>query len=276
MSVDRLYEAAPPPRVARLGLIESLRRHFLVALLPVVVFAAAAVALGLHRSPTYTSEARVNVGGLNLTQQTLPGYTTAVQQLAVAYARSIDAAGIVTPVARQVGETPAQVAGSLSATPVQGSPVITIQATGASAAQAQRIADLGTDGLIAYALTLNRGDDVAGSLLGRYEQASTGFRKAEAALGNAKGARARNVAETRVDTARLKMQTLGYLYQQSQVGQANGQLVQKLAPADPATSDRRKVLKDYLAAALIAGLLAGAGLAVARGNAVARRRLGAR
>jgi hypothetical protein len=276
MSVERLFEATPQPRVARLGLFESLRRHFLVALLPVLLFVGVALVVGLQRSPEYTSEARVNVGGLNLTQQTLPGYTTAVQQLAVAYARSIDAAGIVTPVARKVGKTPGEIAASLSATPVQGSPVITIEATGSSAAEAQRIAGLGTDELIDYALTLNRGDDVAGSLLHRYERASKDFRRAEAALAKANGAGAKNIAETRVDTARLKMQTVGYLYQQSQVGQANGQLVQKLAPANPATSDRNKVLKDYIAAALIAGLLAGTGLAVLRANAVARRRLGAR
>jgi hypothetical protein len=276
MAVERLFEATPPPRVPRLGLLESIRRHFVVAVMPVLLFAAAAVALGLQRSPEYTSEARVNVGGLNLTQQTLPGYTTAVQQLSVAYARSIDATGIVTPVARKVGLTPAEVADSLSATPVQGSPVITIQATGSSADEAQRIADLGTNQLIAYALTLNRGDDVAGSLLRRYQKASQDFRKAEVAAAKANSAGAKNLAGTRVDTARLKMQTVGYLYQQSQVGQANGQLVQKLAPANPATSDRNKVLKDYLAAALIAGILFGAGLAVARANAVARRRLGAR
>jgi uncharacterized protein involved in exopolysaccharide biosynthesis len=72
------------------------------------------------------------------------------------------------------------------------------------------------------------------------------------------------------------MQTAGFLYQQSQAGQATTNIVQKLTPGGRATSDRDAMLKDLIAGALIAGLLIGVGLAVARENALARRRTAAR
>jgi uncharacterized protein involved in exopolysaccharide biosynthesis len=83
-------------------------------------------------------------------------------------------------------------------------------------------------------------------------------------------------AKAREDIARLKAQTAGALYQQSVAGQATMNLVQKLAPAAPATSDRNSVLQQFLAGGLIAGLLIGVGLAVLRTNRLTARRLGER
>jgi len=254
--------------------LESLRRHVLITLLPVVLLVSAAVAVGLERTPEYTSEARLNVGGLNLTQQSIEGYTTAVQQLAVAYARSIEATGVVTPVAKELGLSSSEVVGAISATPIQGSPVISIRATAERPESAVRLADAAADSLVTYAITLNSGRQISGQLLDRFAAASREFRTAQNALDRAEArGRPREKLQTRVDTARLKMQAVGFLYQQSQAGQATTQLVQKLTPAGPAKSDREKVLKDLVAGALVAGLLIGVGLAVARANALARRRV---
>jgi uncharacterized protein involved in exopolysaccharide biosynthesis len=265
--------AGEPPPLGRLGVLESLRRQWYFALLPVLLFVGAAVAIGMTREPEYESEARLNVGGLNLTRQSIEGYTAAVTQLAVAYARSVDAERIVKRVGRETGLRPPDVSERVSATPIQGSSVIRVFATGPSADEAQRVADATADELVDYAIDLNSGRSTSERLLERFTAASRKLRRARAAQANARP-RDRQRFETRVDIAKLQKDTAGFLYSQSQAGQATTELVQKLAPAAPATSDRADVLKDLVAGGLIAGLLVGVGLAVARANAIARRRLG--
>ena len=266
-----------PPQLGRLTVWDSLRRHFAIALVPVVLLVAVAVAFALTQPAEYESEARLNVGGLNLNQQSIQGYTHAVGQLSVAYARSIDATGVARPVAQDLGLSERQVVDAVSATPIQGSPVISVRATADNAGEAERLADRAADSLVDYAVTLNSGEDLSDDLLDRFIAASAKYRKARLALDRApKRGRRREQLETRVDTTKLQMDTVRYLYGQSQAGQSTLNIVQKLAPAAAAKSDRRKKLEDYTVAALIAGLLIGVGLAVARANAVARRRLGER
>ncbi len=266
-------ERHDPPEPPQLGVLDALRRHLPIALLPLVLVGCAAVALAFARTPVYTSEARLNVGGLNLTQQSIEGYTAAVQQLAVAYSRSVDATGVVTPVAREVGLSPREVVDRVSATPIPGSSVIAIEATAGDARDAEQTADATANSLVRYAISLNSGRSTSEKLLVRYRNASRRLQQARADLDRVPPTR-RQGLETRVDIARLQRDTAGFLYTQSQAGQAATELVQKLAPAADAESDRRKVLGNYLAAAAVAGILIGVGLAVARGNALARRRLG--
>src|SRR3954469_3753016 len=116
------YPSAPQQPAPPLGVLQAILRSLPLVILPVILLVGGAVAYGLYRSPTYTSEARLNVGGLNLTTQTLAGYTTAVQQLAVAYSRAIDARPVVAPVAKKLRLPVADVADRISATPIQGSP----------------------------------------------------------------------------------------------------------------------------------------------------------
>jgi hypothetical protein len=264
-----------PPSPPRFTVLDSLRRQLPIALLPVVVLVAVAVAISYARTPTYTSEARLNVGGLNLTQQSIQGYTAAVTQLAVAYARAIHATGVVTPVARRLKLPPDQVVGHLDAVPIQGSSVIRILATGDSPGEAQRLADRAADSLVAYAIDLNSGRSASGRILDRFKRAARDWRKAVSAAGSTPAnSSAQRRAQDRIDSAKLERDTAGFLYTQSQAGQAATELVQKLAPAEKATSDRANLLQTLVAAAAIAGILIGIGLAVMRANAVARRRLG--
>jgi uncharacterized protein involved in exopolysaccharide biosynthesis len=252
-----------------------IRRNAGIVIAPVIVLLVVAAAAGLIRKPTYTSEARLNVGGLSLTQETIPGYTTAVQYLAIAYARAIDANSVVSPVARHLNLSPSSIVSQVSATPIQGSPVVNVNATAKDPGQAVRLADAISDSLTQYAVNLNSGNIAAQRLLARYRRASRALTSASQALQAAPphSAQAR-AAQNQVNLDRLQLQTVGGLYQQSQAGQANENLVQKLAPAGPATSDRASVLQQYLGAALLAGLLIGVGLAIERTSRLQRRRLG--
>lgn len=281
MAVEDITAPDYPPRgqppFGSMPVFQSLRRHFPLVLLPVVLLVGAAVAIGLERDPEYESEARLNVGGLTLTQQSLEGYTTAVQTLAVAYARTIDATDVVEPVAAETGVPPGEVVDRVSATPIPGSAVIRVIATGEDAGETVRLADAAAESLVDYAVELNSGDQQSAAILKRFIAASRDFRRDAQTLDRARRRnRDTRALETRVDIARLKMQVAGVIYQNSQSGQATTGLVQKLAPASRATSDRDEMLRTLVAGAAVGGLLIGIGLAVWRGNSLARRRLGHR
>jgi hypothetical protein len=180
-------------------------------------------------------------------------------------------------VAEQEGLTPEEVASRLSATPIQGSPVIRVRATADSAAAAMRLSDSASDSLVEYAFDLNSGVDQSRPLLRRYIAASRDYRRASLKAARLKLSDPRRRRfQVQADIARLKQTVAGVLYQQSLSGQATVNLVQKLAPAAPATNDRDDKLQQFIGGAVIAGLLLGIGLAVWRTNRVTARRLGGR
>jgi hypothetical protein len=275
LTVSRREPAPAPQSQHRLPVLDALRRHWIIALLPVVVLVGAAIAYGLEREPEYESEARLNVGGLNLTQQSVEGYTVAVQQLAVAYSRAIHATGVVAATSRATGLPPTEVVDRVDATPIPGSSVIRVITTGGSAGQTRQLADASSAALVDYAIKLNSGRVASRRILDRFRRASLKLSEEQAKLRRTRRERARREQRTRVDIARLNRDTAAFLYGQSQNGQAFTELVQQLAPAEPSKSDRDDVTKEFAAGAAIAGLLIGIGLALMRANALARRRLGA-
>jgi capsular polysaccharide biosynthesis protein len=256
--------------------LQAVRRHIALVLVPILVFVGAAVAYAQARTPVYSSDAQLNVGGVNLTVQSIPGYAVAVTQLAVAYSRAADATPVVRVVARRTRMKPDAVVQSVSVTPVERSPVIRVDARAKTATKAERLANAEADVLASYARTLNRTNPDTKRLLRRYVADSSRVSKATAALGNAKTSDDRDRARTRLAVARLEQQTDQFLYQQSKAGDATTSLVRKLAAASPAQSDRASVMQRAILAALLAGLLVGVGLAIARSESEMRRRLSLR
>jgi hypothetical protein len=255
----------------RLTVVQAVQRNLLLAITPVIVLVVAAAAIATVRQPTYSSDAQLNVGGVNLTTQSIPGYAVAVAQLAVAYARSLNAVPIVSDVARRTGMSRLDVIQNISATPVEQTPVVRIRATASSPQQAQRMADATGDALVAYARSLNSKNPDTPRLLKRFIADSKELRAATKAL-----SQGQKGADTRADVASLQKTTDALLYQQSKAGDSATSLVQKLAPASIAKSDRSSVLQQLLLAAVIAGALIGIGLALARAHSQTRRRLAPR
>jgi capsular polysaccharide biosynthesis protein len=271
------YPSAPQQPAPRLGILQAILRSLPLVILPVLLLVGGAVAYGLTREPTYTSEARLNVGGLSLTTETIPGYTTAVQQLAVSYSRAKDAPQVIIPVARRFDLRPLDVAKRSSATPIQGSPVIRVRATSKDPQEARRLSNAIANSIVNYAIDLNKGSAESKRLFDDFKAATKEMQDAGARAQREKPGTKRYKAEkTQEDIARLRAQTAAGLYQRSVSGQATLNLVQLLAPAAPATSDRDSVLQQFIAGGLIAGLLIGVGLAVLRANRLTSRRLGAR
>ena len=122
----------PPGRPATAGLLEAARRHRTIVLAAVVLALAVATALGIAYKPTYTASTQLNVGRLDVSTQAIPGYAQAIQNLAVSYARLVNATGVVVPVAAQLHMSPGAVRNSVSASPVALSPLITVSATSPS------------------------------------------------------------------------------------------------------------------------------------------------
>jgi hypothetical protein len=117
--------------------------------------------------------------------------------------------------------------------------------------------------LVRYASRLNSGV-TASTLLRRYVQASRALHVASVNLQRTRpGSAYQRAAQTKVDLARLQMRTAGGLYQQSQVGQSSPRLLQILAPASPAVSDRLPVIEEFAFGGFLGGSLIGMGLAVA-------------
>jgi hypothetical protein len=274
MAGETLERTHATPRAApRLTILQAVQRNPPLVALPVLALVVIALVVGLLRPANYDSDTQLNVGGVNLTVQSIPGYSVAVAQLAVAYSRAIDATSVVDQVSHATG-LPTDVAiDRISATPVEGSPVIRIDAKGSSPQAAEQLANAAANALVKYAGHLNRSNPDTPRLLHQYEADSNRLRAATSALDQARDPSARKSAQTRVDLARLQQGTDAILYQQSQLGGATTSFVQQLAPAMPATSDRSSVLQRLVAAAIVAGLLIGVGLAVARANRLARRRI---
>lgn len=260
----------------RVGIWDAMRRHRLLAALPVLILLPVAVALGLERSPRYTAEARLIVGRLSITNPGLSGYVTATQSLASAYSRALTASEVTEPVARALNMSPQEVSSRLAGSPIQQSPVFRVIATGRSPAQAVGLANDASSALITYVGKLNRENPDGPRLLAQYTRATRAFDRAtlqqqaaharflrapnrvnEGAFGAASSARA---------SAQLEMTTVGTLYESSESGQAISSLVGTLNTAAGASSDRNSVLELLAALAVAVGLAIGAALAAARAN----------
>jgi hypothetical protein len=262
-SYEPLYPPASyapsPPRGPVLG---SALRYWYLVLLPMLALAGAAVAIGLQRSPTYKAETRLNVGGFNISAQSLPGFAGGAYLLSNAYSRAAYADSVLDPVAKKSGRTKAQIASAITASPVKDSPIIRVEAEANSAGLAVLIANLTAKNLQRHAVELARSNPDSRRLFKDFKRASHGYREAVLRWQRAhRRHRGEDSADTNLELARLRKNSTASLYQTSLGGQATTNAVQILSPARGATSDRRAVLERLLAAGLLGGFAIGVGLA---------------
>lgn len=269
-----------PPPGEPIGPIGALLRHPWLALLVVLACTGAGVAAGLQRTPSYSTQAQLNLGGTDVQSQALPGYVSAVQSLAGSYSRAIDSAAVVEPVAERVGLEPGVVRARISASPIPDSSVIQVGAVAPSEREAVRLANGASDSLIAYVRDLGGAPSSGRSLLRDYRDAelevSTGERKRERLsrrYDNSPSAElAASLRDTEADLAadRLRARTLAKQYQTGLETQPSKNFIRVLTPAGAATSDRLSQLKLLGFSGLVAGLVLAAALTMAVAN---RRRL---
>jgi hypothetical protein len=249
--VNGAPSAARPPSP-----LQAIARHPFLTLLPILLMVAGAVAFGLERKPIFTSEARVGVGELSPSAQTVAGIVEANQQLASAFSRAIDAQRVLTPVARELDVTTAEVERRLDATPVPESPVLVVSGAGPSKAEAVALTQVGMSALVRYIRALGDTDAEAERLLRELTEARREVERLRAET-------LEPAASPELEAAELRAQSLRAQYLDTT--QSPGATpITVLNPAESATNDRRKVLQLAIVVAVLGGIAVGAALATLR------------
>lgn len=280
------YDAPQPPEPARASsalapelprppadLGGAMRRYWPLVLLPALLLGSLALFVSANRSPTYTAEARLIVGGLDVSTRSVPGFAEASESLAQTYSRSVTADAVVRPVARRLGISPGEARSRLAGTGLPDSAVLRVQATGPDAKSAVRLANAGARGLIAYVDRLRPETDQTDTLLRDYKQAALSLSRAETRLellrplvlggGGEDIRRQFEEATVDVDTARLRMRTIGDLYSLRRQTSQETDLLSVLNLASGASSDRSSSAQRLLFVGGAAGLAIGLALAAA-------------
>lgn len=281
---DEDYGPAPddPRFMPRLGVFAAMRRHWIVFLMPVLLFVGGGVAYGLLRTPTYTASAQLTVGSLDLSQPgALSGYASATQSLASNYSREIYAQDVRQGIERRAGARALQ-GSSVTATPIPSSPVFRVDATGPASASTIRLANIASTELRRYVTRqASSYGPAAAALLRQYRTVERDLSAASQTLSDAKNsykaantaanAQAVTRAQARFQAAKLRSSALSVAYQRTVQSQSAAQSVRILSRATSATSDRLSRLEIAAFAGLLLGGLLGAALATLRANGAVRR-----
>ena len=281
LDVPSLDEVTVPP----VSVSSAVARHWLVALLPVVILVGFAVAAAGAREANYTAQSRLAVGRLDAGSPAgLSGFTSASQSLAQTYSRSVGSDQIVGSVARELRLRPAEVRASLTGSPVPQTPVFRIQAEAEDARTAVAIARNASDALVREAESQSRSNPQSDRLLRRYRAA---VQDAESSRTEAEALKraiedddtaANRAALTRARSsfaeASARADGLKESYGASLQSAGSVAVVQIIQQATGATSDRQRVLQLLLFAAVALGAIVGVALAVLRERRQTRRLLG--
>jgi capsular polysaccharide biosynthesis protein len=256
------------PHVA--GPLEAFLRHPFTTLLPLLLLVAGAVFLGVQRDPEYTAQARIAVGTTDVSPVLLEEVVAGNQSLAASYARAIATSPVITAAAREIGIAPTDAADRLDATPVPGSTLIQVEATGLSEAAAVALANAGASELIDYVKRLNRTNETA-ELFRNYRRAQAAARRAERRTQELLHSERRDSpvttrARIKQDIAALKASDLANRYRAASQSASNASRLTLIAPAATADSDARDVFEQLLLVGAVGGLVLGIALALLRAN----------
>jgi hypothetical protein len=149
-----------------------------------------------------------------------------------------------------------------------GAPVVRLTAEGPSRRAAIDLARAASNETVAQVSTLTNRTNEANQLLTSFKAAAAKAQAADARLARlrARGASQKTIldAQTASETAKLGVQTLASLYGQARANSGGAAQAHVVNAAVTATSDRGQVLQQLILLGVVAGLVAGAGLAVLR------------
>jgi capsular polysaccharide biosynthesis protein len=274
---------SPAPTVLpRIGVLESVRRHKLLAALPLIVLLLAALLYGFATSPTYTAEAYQSIGRLDVNEPgTLAGFQEATETLAITYARGIYAPSVVAEVSDKSGLSPDEVRSRMTAYTVPESAVFAVAAQGSSEDDAIELTVQGSEALQRYIRTLNAENPNSVRLFREFRLQTA---KIARLRGDYEALRQQfgpnpsesertqlNRLQTRISAAELERAVAQQNYADSQAGQSAINVVQTLALPETADNDRYERLQLALFIAVSAGILLGLALATYRANRDIRR-----
>jgi uncharacterized protein involved in exopolysaccharide biosynthesis len=269
--VTNVQPSIATPRIDMLG---AVRRHWLVAVIPIVLFIAAAGVLGAKRPVRYTTTANLSVGHVYVSNPVgIPTIIEATQSLAAVYSRAISAGEVTRDTRRRLDREHAlPISGSLSATPIPQSPLIKVSAEASTQQGAVALANAGAAALAAYINRQVRDNSATATISARYLKASLAYRQSLETSRRAsrqygknptpanKAARDRALAAT--DTAQLRRAALSASYQSVVQGGTSSVGVDIFSSASTPSSDRSRTLQLLVFVGLLGGLAAGIALAL--------------
>ena len=264
-------------RPLRLNVGITLRRHWPTVLATIAIFFAAALLLGIKRTPEYTATAELSVGHAYVDSPAgIPGVIEATKALASVYSRTARSSAVRDGAARRLQAQGVSETGEITATPIPDSPLIKVNGVADSEGDAVALANAGADALAAQ---VNR--EVAASrtekaTVKRFELASREWRRTLDARARATGTYRGDPTPTNrivldrassaVEVAELRRDTIREQYVASGLSNSSAPTLETFSPAYSATSDRATTLQILLFIALIGGGAAGVALALLRGQ----------
>jgi capsular polysaccharide biosynthesis protein len=274
---------SPAPRtLPRIGVLESVRRHKLLAALPLIVLVAIALLYGVLTTPSYTAESYQSIGRLDVNEPgTLSGFQEATETLAVTYARGIYAPSVVNAVSKRSGLSPDEVRDRISAYTVPESAVFVVAAEESSEDDAIALSIESSRALQRYIRTLNAENPNSVRLFRQFRAESAKaarLREEYTQLAQRFGStrspaeqRQLSALEASLAAAQLERTVASENYQDSQESLSAINVVQTLALPDTADNNRWERLQLALFIAVAAGILLGLALATYRANRDVRR-----
>jgi hypothetical protein len=276
------HEAEPPPGLfettpRRPTVGDAMRRYWLLILIAIAVFGAMGGYVGHDRKPVYQATASLSVGLLDLTTQSVPGFAVGGEVVAGGFSRAVQTDAIVAPVARELGLSPNEVRGRISSTQVPDSPIFTVSATGASAADAVRLANVVSRSMVTYGRSRSNSASAFARMLRQYRSAVRERDRARSQVAELRSRLTRKPgalgkARADLEAQQLRVDSLGDVYRARATAPGPGAVVQPLVDAQGATSDRGHTTQLYGALGALAGGCVGIALAVLITGARDRRR----
>ena len=266
----------------RIDVLHAVRRHWFIALVPVVVLVAGGLALALKRPPRYTATANLVVGHVYVSNPSgIPTIIDATQSLAAVYSRAIHSGAVMADTRRRVANS-SSMSGEFSATPLPDSPLIKVSAESGSAHDAVVLANASAAALAAYVNQQVRDNSASATLAKRYREASLSYRRRKDTSDRVRrryrehatraNKAARDRAAAAADTALLRREAVRASYEQAVQGGTSSVGVESFSRAAGAKSDRRSMTQILVFIGLVGGLAAGAALALLRAARDIRRR----
>jgi hypothetical protein len=271
----------PPPSSP----LRAAARFWPVTAILIALGLAAGLAAAAKHAPTYTAEARLAVGGQNLSSQAIPGFVQASQALAADYARYVSLPQQADALQKGLGGNATAVI-SLSASPVPSSNIISIEATSHLPSTAVAAAKVAMTALMT-AVNDPAKATIVPALLTQYQAMSTEVAQADVDLQTAKqqlavliagkspkdaalaAARAAIVAaSSRLDSLTLQRSALGNRYQEAATSTAPSSDLTIVQPASVIFDNKRSNQDKFALAGAAAGLV----VALAMATLIARLR----
>jgi uncharacterized protein involved in exopolysaccharide biosynthesis len=241
----------------------------------VLLCIGAGVAAALLRAPEYKAESQLFVGSFDVRSVAIPGFVTASVQLADAYSRLARSDAVVVPVSRRLGVAADDVERRLSTSNIPGSPVVRVEAVGSSRRSAVQLSRAATRETVARVRSLTVSNSEPERLLRLYRTASVAAQRADIRANQLRGQQAAggNVptrtilnAQTKAETARLRVNTLANLYNEARANAGGAAQAHVIRMAVSASDDRGDVLQRLILLGAAAGVVLGTGLASLRGH----------